>query len=160
MFNQLTDIKKHFIAFELQRQKTWQQYKPTFIEKKLNVKPWKDLPEFHPILDFYSEPAKTIIDWKTGTVEMNEELMIQGKIYEMALKTIGKPVEHVIFFALKQGLSYEMPKIQDGWVYGICRDTVDQINSEQFPKRITPLCNWCPYILNCEFDYTYLWDEF
>lgn len=159
MQRQANDIEKNFINFELQRRKTWQQYKPTFVEKKLIVKPWHDLPEFHPIIDFYSEPAKTIIDWKTGIVDMNEDLMLQGKIYELAIKAIGKPVEHVIFFSLKQGQSYEMPKIQDGWVYKICHDTMDLIASGRFPKKPTILCSWCPFILNCEFDNICLWDE-
>lgn len=159
MLHQVNDIKKNFIAYELQRHKTWQQYRPTLVEKKLNVKLWNDLPEFHPIIDFYSEPQKTIIDWKTGTVEMNEELMIQGKIYELALKAMNKPVEHVIFVALKHGLSYEMPKVQDGWAYGICRGVADLIKSGHFPKKPTALCGWCSFILNCEFDYACLWDE-
>ncbi len=158
MLHQVNELKKNFIAYELQRHKTWQQYRPTLVEKKLNVKLWNDLPEFHPIIDFYSEPQKTIIDWKTGTVEMNEELMIQGKIYELALKALGKPVEHVIFVALKHGLSYEMPKVQDGWAYGICKDVADLIKTGHFPKRPTALCGWCSFILNCEFDYTCLWD--
>ncbi len=158
MLHQVNELKKNFIAYELQRHKTWQQYRPTLVEKKLNVKIWNDLPEFHPIIDFYSEPQKTIIDWKTGTVEMNEELMIQGKIYELSLRAMAKPVEHVIFVGLKHNVAYEMPKVQDGWAYGICKDVADLIKSGHFPKRPTPLCGWCSFILNCEFDYTCLWD--
>ena len=160
MLHQVNDTKKHFLTYELQRHKTWQQYKPTLVEKKLNVKIWNDIPEFHPIIDFYSESQKTIIDWKTGNVEMNEELMIQGKIYEMSLKAMNKPVEHVIFVGLKHGVAYEMPKVQDGWAYGICKGVVDLVKSGHFHKNPSPLCNWCPFILNCEFDYTWLWDGF
>lgn len=150
-------IKKNFLEFELRRLKTWKQYKPTFVEKRFKVTIFPDLPDFIGYLDFYSQEDETIIDWKSGGLEMNEPTKIQGKVYELAMQAMNLPASKSLFFALRDGRLLEVPKLTKGWLYQICKDMFEQVRDDIFPPKLGPLCGWCPHILRCQFEGKCLW---
>ena len=150
-------ILDNFIQFEKERLRTWKQYKPTFVEKWMSAKVWSDVPEFRCIVDFYSEPDATAIDWKSGGGEMNEDNMRQGKMNEMILARNSLPVKKVIFFGLQQGVALQVPKVTEGWVYKDAKRMVEMVGSGRFVKRPSGLCGWCESILDCELSDVCLW---
>lgn len=145
-------ILANFVEFEKLRLRTWKQYKPTFVEKALEGRLFEDLPPFRCVVDFYSQADATVIDWKTGTTEHQEEFSVQGKINEMLLVRNGHPCERVMFFGLLTGRALVAPKVTDGWIYKLARQAVDMVEGGRFPKNPSPLCGECPYQLECEFD--------
>jgi len=152
-------VLKNFIDFEIRRRRTWRSYKPTFVEKKLEAKIFPDLPKFKGIVDFYGQPDATIIDWKTGGATWAEDNSRQGKIYEILLKANGYPVKRVIFFSLDTGQCAVVPKVSGGWIYKLARRMVDMAKSDRFPPRKSGLCEYCPYILDCQLINVPMWGE-
>jgi len=152
-------ILKNFIDFEKKRKRTWKQYKPTFIEKRLEVKPWSELPTLVNVIDAYWEEDGAVVDWKTGNAEMSEEFMVQGKVNETSLKMNGYKCERVFFYGLYNGRLLTVPKITDGWLYKLVWQMAEMVKAEKFPKRQSGLCEYCPFQLRCEFDGTCLWWE-
>ena len=60
---------------------------------------------YRTIVDAYWEKDATIIDWKSGNLNsIGDSERIQGQVMKMVLEALGKPVDKVIFVALKQGL--------------------------------------------------------
>jgi len=151
-------ILRNFIDFEQKRRHTWRQYKPTFVEKWLEAKPWSELPTFRNIVDAYWEADETSLDWKTGDSEMGEKFMIQGKINEMTLVANGHPCKRTIFFGLYSGRQLTTPKVTEGWIFKVASQMVEMVKMGRFPKRRSGLCPWCPYELSCSFEEdTCLW---
>lgn len=149
-----------FIEFEKKRKRTWKQYKPTFFEKRLVAKPWKDIPEIHGIVDFYSKSDETVIDWKTPAQVGSDSTARQGKIYEILLRLNGYPVKKTVFFSLESGVNIQAPRVTDGWIYKQARIMVDMIRANRFPKKPSPLCRgWCEYVLDCQNDKRCIWME-
>jgi len=136
-------IKKNFLAFELRRLKTWKQYKPTFVEKRFKVTIFPDLPDFIGYLDFYSQEDETIIDWKSGGLEMNEPTKIQGKVYELAMQAMNLPASKSLFFALRDGRLLEVPKLTKGCSGSDHGDDRDGARTQSLPE--VPHFNEGPY---------------
>lgn len=152
-------ILKNFIEFEQDRLKTWKQYKPTFTERMLQGKLFPDVPPFRCITDAYWKEDEIIVDWKSGKVEMNESLIIQGTINRLLAEAEGFPVKKVIFVGLWTGRTLTTPKTSPGWIHTIAREMVDMIAYNRYPKCETGLCPWCPFGLRCEFEgVKELWD--
>lgn len=151
-------IIENFINFEQKRLKKG-NYKPTLVERKFQAELFSDLPSFTGKTDLYVKGQKLLVDWKTGKGIMSDSWMLQGKIYEMALKNEGYPVERIVFVGLETGQSLDLPRTTEGWVYKIVKGVVDMISRDRFPKCETPLCGWCPYQLACGFEGVGLWEE-
>ncbi len=150
-------VKRFFGDFEVDRIRN-KQKKPFFTEKRFTTKIFDDLPPFVYILDFYQKDIKKIGDWKTGRdSEMDESLMIQGKIYEIGLESEGYPVEEVIFYNLNSGVTPKLPRISNGWIHSIAKQMCGMIEGDRFPCKESYLCSWCPFILSCEFKNTCVW---
>lgn len=151
------EIKKNFLEFELRRWREWKQYKPTFVEKRFKTQVFPDLPPFTGTVDFYAQGDGVVIDWKTGNLEMNDYTMVQGKVYELALGSLGYPVRKVSFFALRDGRLLEVPRITKGWLYQICKNMYEQAKNNRFPPKPTALCGWCPHQIRCAYDGMCIW---
>lgn len=150
-------IAENFIEFEQKRLQNG-DYKPTLIEKRFQSKLFPDLPPFVGKTDLYVEGQKLVIDWKTGKGIMNDNWALQGKIYEMFLKKEGYQVERVVFVGLDTGQSLDLPRTTSGWVHQVVAGVVDMIKRDRFPRCVSPLCNWCPFQLACEFKGVGLWE--
>ena len=145
-------ILANFILFEKQRAKTWPRYKPDFMERRFSTK------DFTGIIDFYCDGV--IIDWKTGgSLEMNHDLMRQGRTYRYFIEDVEKlPFKKVIFPALQIGKVLELPSITLGWLQEERRRFLSLVSSGQFTPNRSFRCKWCPYILRCFNEGISLWD--
>ena len=150
-------IYYNIISFETNRLQQ-KLPKPDIVEKRFNSKLFDDLPPFHGIIDYYSSEAKTALDWKTGkNHQIDDEKMVQGKIYEMILKANGYEVDKVIFFNLNNGAEPTIPKVNDGWIYSKAKMMCDMITADRFPSKPSGLCRFCPYQLACEYKKVCRW---
>lgn len=152
-------ILKNFIEFEKKRLRTWSQYKPTFVEKSFEAKVFEDIPKLKGIIDFYSKEEATIIDWKTGQGSWTDSNARQGKIYELLLRKHGYPVKRIYFFNLNTERFIQVPSVTDGWIYRELKAMVDMVENNRFPARKSGICDYCPYILECEFRYNCIWED-
>ena len=144
-------ILENFINFEKQRAKTWAHYKPDFMERRFNTK------EFTGIVDFYCDGI--VIDWKTGgSVEMNSDLMRQGRTYKFVIEDANLVVRKVIFVALQLGRVLELPSITLGWLQQERQRFLNLATSGEFPTNRSFRCKFCPYSLRCFNEGRSLWD--
>ena len=144
-------IRDNFIAFEQQRVETWKTYRPTLIEKKLSNDTYVC------IVDFYSEPERTFIDWKSGNKkDLTNDDLRQGKINEILLKAHNYPVDKILFVALYPNRTFEVPKVGDGFVENERRKMEESIRTGYFPK-INKYCDWCDVVLDCQLEEENLW---
>ena len=156
---ELSDEKKraercwdNFVSFELNRLKTWKIYKPSLVEEKLTNE------KYVGVIDFHSDPQSTAIDWKSGNLnQLGDNELRQGKVYENLLGSNEHRTGTVLFVALFTGRVLEMPNVTDGWIDGERSKMLGMVRQHQFPKSVSPLCGWCPYILDCEFSEVCLW---
>lgn len=145
---------RNFVAFEKWRLKNWEVYPPTFVEKRL------ENDEFVGVVDFYSRPEETVIDWKTGGLtQLGDEELRQGKIYQILLEDNGFKVREVLFVLLLTGRVLEMPLVTRGWIEKEREGMLRMIKEGRFPRRVTGYCKNCPYRLDCEFSDMRLWWE-
>ncbi|MBA7705625.1 hypothetical protein ES703_114457 [subsurface metagenome] len=144
---------KNFVAFELNRRKTWKVYKPDVIEEKLSGA------GFIGIIDFHSNRQATTIDWKSGNLnQLGDEQLRQGKVYKILLENNGHKTGRVLFSALYTGRILEMPLVTDGWVERERNKMVTMVRKRQLTKSPGRLCDkWCPYLLECEMSGVCLW---
>lgn len=141
-------IWANFIAFEKERLKTWNTYKPQFVEEMFELN--KDLVG---IVDFYGD--NKIIDWKTGRFYfLNNDIVRQGNFYRYMLEKAGYEVEQILFVYLKENKVVRIPKKSDGWVQEEIAKVRRMIQQGYFPKKPSHLCNYCEYRLVCEFSDT------
>ena len=146
-------ILKHFTEFELKRLRTWKQFKPTFVEKRLEAAP------FVGKVDAYWRDEGIVIDWKTGNYSvMTTELMRQGTIYKLLLEAYNYPVKKVIFAFLDKNKFLEMPITTKGWIENEIKKMVDMIKSGRFPGRHDKLCGRCEFQLACLFGDIHLFE--
>lgn len=146
----------NFLKFEKKRLRTWKQYKPSLTEGKLKAR--INGITYTTIVDAYWEEDATIIDWKTGNVnKIGTSEKIQGQVMKMAIEAYGKPVERVIFVALRLGLELEMPKMTTGFVEGAVQRLIEYDRMQDFPKRKSRNCWFCQYQLRCALGGRCLW---
>ena len=146
----------NFVKFERKRARLWKQYKPTLTEGKLKAR--INGITYTTIVDAYWEEDKTVIDWKSGNVNrIGSSEKIQGQVMKMVLEAYGKPVDRVIFVALRLGLELEMPKTTIGFI----EDTIQRLKEydklQDFPKRKSKNCFFCGYQLRCGLGDRCLW---
>lgn len=147
----LERIRNNFTSFEKKRMRTWKHYKPTLVEEKLKST------QFVGMLDFYCKEEGVAIDWKTGSSMMSPNHLRQGKIYEVLLKENDYPVKRIIFFSLESGMALPVPRVTDGWIQREADRMQSMIERGRFFTNRGPLCGWCPYILDCDFEKTCFW---
>jgi len=145
-----------FLEFELIRLKEWKSYKPTMVETALTLEIWKDLPPINGVIDFYSKPDRTLIDWKTGSIDHTIDV-IQGKIYELLLEKQGFPVDRVLFVNLRTGLVQQLPRITEGFIEKEIKTFIEAVELGYFPKRRGVWCENCEYLLRCELEGECFW---
>ena len=144
-------IRDNFIKFEKERLKEWSVYKPTLVETKLNNETYVT------IVDFYSAPMETLIDWKTGNKnDITDDDLRQGKIMELVLKSHEFKVSRILFVALYPNRRFEIPHIGDGFVENEVRKMQDSIKTNYFPKS-GRFCWNCDVVLDCQLEGCCLW---
>lgn len=147
-------LRDNFILFEIERVKTWKIYSPTLVEVKLKTE------NYVTIVDFYSQPHKTLIDWKSGNKrDLTDNDLRQGKVMEIVLKKNGYPVEKILFVGLYPNRVFEVPKIPDGFVDNEKNKMLESVHSNYFPKRGLEkgYCRWCDVVLDCFLEGCNLW---
>lgn len=155
MKQKLRNVIKYFKEFEILRAAKWKTYLPTFIEKDLRNK------DFRGIVDFYSEPQATIIDWKTGyKQDITQQDIIQGEVYRNLLTTSGYPVDKVYFVSLGLGKMLEVPRQRDGFIEDELTKVKYSISQDDFPARPNDWCYNCMYQIQCEFRDINLWEDY
>lgn len=151
---QAVELMENFIHFERSRLNNY--IRPLFVEKKL------ECPGFKGIVDYFD--GKHIIDWKTGAMmQIEEDNMRQGKIYEILLKHNGYIKEgqkvQTSFVTLKNGRVLTLPFVTETWLMEQRRKMSFIIKSGRFTKIRSPLCNWCECQIRCEFEGEKLWEN-
>lgn len=155
MMKKLRSSLKNFKEFELMRARKWKTYQPTFIEKDIRGD------EFRGILDFYSEPEQTVIDWKTGYKQnLNDSDIIQAEVYRFLLEKLGYKVNKVFFVILTTGSVLQAQLQKDGWILEQLNSIHSAIDSQSFPAKPNRYCGNCVYQIVCEFSNTTLWDDY
>jgi len=143
-------MRNNFISYEKKRVLR-KEPKPTFTEKRLTAKLWDDIPEIIGKVDAYYEQLKRITDWKTGgSKDMDEGNYIQGKLYLMLLEKNGYPAENFVFQYLESGVSPQLPRVTEGWLYQQLHSMCTDIENDNFKAKPSGLCNWCSMILSCK----------
>ncbi len=146
----------NFIKFECKRLDTWKQYKPTFVEQRL--KAMINNINYYTIVDAYWERDATIVDWKTGNLNsIGITERIQGQVMKMVVEAYKKPVERVMFVALKIGLDLTMPATTYGFVEAKVKSIFERDRLNDFPKKRSSLCSWCGYSIRCNLEGRCLW---
>lgn len=144
-------ICRNFISFEQQRIKQWKTYLPTLIEERLSDSTYVT------IVDFYSEPEKTLIDWKTGYKrDLTQADQIQGKVMEYLLEKHNYKVEKVLFVALQTNRVFEAVHVGDGIIESAVKKIKEAIRLGYFPKA-GEYCKYCDVILDCQLEEQNLW---
>lgn len=143
---------KNFLKFEIKRFRTWDVYTPTFTEEKLvNDK-------YVTIVDFHSDPEGVTIDWKTGNMtQLYDNHHRQVKIEQTVLRDNGHRSDKFLFVALKTGKVIEAPSITRAWLEKQRLEMIGGIKRGEFERQEGPLCDYCPYQLDCEFGDICLW---
>ncbi len=147
-------LRDNFISFEISRLKTWKNYRPTLVEIKLEARGYVT------IVDFYSQPNRTLIDWKTGNKQdLTDDDLRQSKVMEVVLKEKGYPVEKIFFVALYPNRSFEIPHIADGFIDHEREHMLHSIQLGQFSRLGIDrgLCSWCDVVLSCQLEECNLW---
>lgn len=142
--------------FEVQRLRTWKQFKPDLVEVKVEAKPFKDLPKLVGVVDFYDATDGVLLDWKTGASDEDSYLR-QASIYKLMLREKGYPVNRVLFLSLSTGRALTIPNVTEGWVYRVLRSVVDALEAENFFPNPGPRCRGCEYVLDCQLSGGCLW---
>jgi len=155
MMKKLKFCLKNFKEFEIYRARKWKTYQPTFIEKDLKDE------DFRGIIDFYSEPEETIIDWKTGYKQnLTDNDVIQAEVYRYLLEKQGYSVKRVFFVVLTSGSVLQAQLQKDGWILEQQKQIRDSISGKHFPARPNRYCFNCVYQIACEFSDINLWDDY
>lgn len=131
----------NFIRFETERLKKFKVYKPTLVERKLQdgILGGK--------MDAYFQTDQTVLDWKTGSPSMGEELTIQGAFYRKVLNDLNMPCTRVLFVDLNHGKVLEAPAVTDAWLQA----QVDYMLQGEVKPSPGPWCNYCGFVIRCEF---------
>ena len=155
MTRKLRACLKNFKEFEIYRARKWKTYAPTFIEKNLQDD------DFRGIVDFYSEPEATIIDWKTGYKQnLNENDKVQAEVYRYLFEKQGYPVDKVYFVVLTTGSVLQAQLQKDGWILEQHKQIMSAIEDKNFPAKPNKFCKSCVYQIACEFSDANLWEDY
>lgn len=142
---------QNFIDFEKKRLTTWQQYKPTMIERRIQATVHNIV--FRTIPDVYWRTDATIVDWKSGAMNTLSEMeFIQGHVEKMVYRALNYPVKRVIFVCLLAGLELELPNLSDDYVVSRVKELEKYRRTGEFPKRKGDHCRWCSHSLRCELE--------
>ena len=152
------EMMKNFIKFEQSRLQNY--VAPQLIEKTLTNSNFKGIIDCF----FTNGTVATIIDWKTGALmDLGDNERRQGKIYEILLRDNGyiknERIVKIYFVTLRNGRVLELPFTTETWVMEQKKHKDAIINSGNFPKIISPLCDWCNTQLSCEFNNISLWSN-
>jgi RecB family exonuclease len=150
---QAKNLIDNFIKFELSRINNY--IRPKLIEASLQTS------EFKGIIDYFD--GEKIIDWKTGAMmQLNDENLRQGKIYEILLRENGYiPKEQKVqiqFVTLKNGRVLTLPLVTEAWLMQQKRRMDYLVETGRFQKVPSPLCGYCEFQFICEFEGEKLWN--
>ena len=147
---------QNFIKFEIKRLGSWKQYRPTYVEQRMKAK--INGVNYHTIVDAYWEEDATIVDWKSGNLNsIGITERIQGQVMKMVVEAYEKPVERVMFVALRMGLDLTMPPTTYGFVEAKVKSIFERDRLNDFPKKRSSLCSWCGYSIRCNMEGRCLW---
>jgi len=151
----LRKVQANFKSFEKKRIKDKINL-PSFTERKLTSELFPGI-IIEGIIDAYWNEGFWV-DWKTGKhEEMNDSRKIQGKIYELLLKSNDYPVKEGYFVNLYKGVTLKLPKVSEAWVETKIRGILE---AKTYPKKKSLLCEgWCQYKLDCDLDSKSLWSH-
>jgi len=147
--NRKRSALKTFTSFEAKRSAEWKQYKPTMIEQYLRES--INGITYNTIVDVYWEMDGIIVDWKTGAKNtLNEDDFVQGHVMRMVLRSMGFPVNKVIFVCLTSGMFLELPEMRDSFVEDFVYKLVEYWKKGVFPRKRGPWCDWCDQVIRCQ----------
>ena len=99
----------------------------------------------------------TIFDYKTGKHVEKPEYKIQGMLYIFALNGYYPKAK---FVSLQTNEVYEVSAPPENYIEKLCDKYIDTIESNEFPKKASPLCDWCDLKEYCigKLQYVYIGD--
>jgi hypothetical protein len=136
-------IQEGFIKLEQQRLKTLQNYIPTLIEEKIVTD------KYVGIVDRYYKKDGLIDDVKTGSYIDMENLKVQGKIYEVLIRSKGYDVEKIQFSFVKLNKVVIIPQLSDEWLENKYKLMTSKIDNQEFVKKQGTHCRYCQHKIRC-----------
>lgn len=99
----------------------------------------------------------TIFDYKTGKHVEKPEYKIQGMLYIFALNGYYPKAK---FVSLQTNEVYEVSAPPENYIEKLCDKYIDTIESNEFPKKASPLCSYCDLKDYCigKLQYVYIGD--
>ena len=99
----------------------------------------------------------TIFDYKTGKHVEKPEYKMQGMLYIFALNGYYPKAK---FVSLQTNEVYEVSAPPENYIEKLCDKYIDTIESNEFPKKSSPLCDWCDLKDYCigKLQYVYIGD--
>lgn len=88
----------------------------------------------------------TIFDYKTGKHVEKPEYKLQGMLYIFALEGYYPKAK---FVSLQTNEVYEVGAPPENYIEKLCDRYIDTIENNEFPKKMSPLCDWCEYDPYC-----------
>ena len=88
----------------------------------------------------------TIFDYKTGKHVEKPEYKLQGMLYIFALEGYYPKAK---FVSLQTNEVYEVGAPPENYIEKLCDRYIDTIENNDFPKKMSPLCDWCEYDPYC-----------
>lgn len=98
----------------------------------------------------------TIFDYKTGKHVEKPEYKIQGMLYIFALDGYYSKAK---FVSLQTNEVYEVGAPPENYIEKLCDRYIDTIENNDFPKKMSPLCDWCDYDPYCRGKLQYIYIE-
>ena len=96
----------------------------------------------------------TIFDYKTGKHVEKPEYKIQGMLYIFALNGYYPKAK---FVSLQTNEVYEVSAPPENYIEKLCDKYIDTIESNEFPKKASPLCSYCEHERYCIGDLQYIY---
>lgn len=96
----------------------------------------------------------TVIDWKTGNVREDDEVL-QGAVYMRGYQELyGEPPDEILFVYLKEGKERSLEPSDENWseLTTAAAQVIQDIQREQFDPNPGSNCYWCDHSPWCEFD--------
>lgn len=98
----------------------------------------------------------TIFDYKTGKHVDKPEYKLQGMIYIFALNGYYPKAK---FVSLQTNDVYEVSAPPENYIEKLCDKYIDTIEENEYPKKASPLCDWCSYKEYCTGKLQYVYVE-
>ena len=99
---------------------------------------------------------ETIFDYKTGKHVEKPEYKLQGMIYIFALNGYYPKAK---FVSLQTNDVYEVSAPPENYIEKLCDKYIDAIEENEYPKKASPLCDWCDYKEYCTGKLQYVYVE-